>query len=64
MCLYLVVTGAELLELQRRVDRLSNPSSPESVGGLLQLCRQVLFLQFDTAVRHLMRSVSLTNPAR
>ncbi|XP_029350211.1 uncharacterized protein LOC115036227 [Echeneis naucrates] len=47
--------GAELLEIQRLVDRLSDPSSPESVGHLLQLHRQVLLLQFDTAVRHLIR---------
>lgn len=50
-------TGAELLEIQRQVDCLSDPSSPESVGRLLQLRRQVLLLQFDTAVRHLIRSV-------
>lgn len=50
-------TGAELQELQRQVDRLSDPSSPECVGRLLQLRRQVLLLQFDTAVRHLVRSV-------
>lgn len=52
-------TGAELLELQSQVDCLSDPSSPESVGRLLQLRRQVLLLQFDTAVRHLIRSVAL-----
>lgn len=53
--------GAELLEIQRQVDRLSDPSSPECVGRLLQLHRRVLLLQFDTAVRHLIRSVSSTN---
>lgn len=49
--------GAELWEIQRQVDRLSDPSSPAAVGQLLQLRRQVLFLQFDTAVRHLIRWV-------
>nr|XP_046268697.1 uncharacterized protein si:ch73-242m19.1 isoform X2 [Scatophagus argus] len=53
--------GAELLEIQRQVDRLSEPSSPESVGRLLQLRRQVVLLQFDTAVRHLIREVFLSS---
>ncbi|XP_074517834.1 coiled-coil domain-containing protein 162-like [Sebastes fasciatus] len=53
--------GAELLEIQRQVDRLSDPSSPESVGRLLQLRRQVVLLQFDTAVRHLIREVFLSS---
>lgn len=52
-----VVTGAELQELKHQIQLLSDPSSPESVGRLLQLRRQVLLLQFDTAVRHLARSV-------
>uniref|UniRef100_A0A8C3G8T4 Uncharacterized protein n=1 Tax=Cyclopterus lumpus TaxID=8103 RepID=A0A8C3G8T4_CYCLU len=47
---------AELLELQRQVDLLSAPGCPRSVGRLLQLRRQVLLLQFDAAVRHLIRS--------
>ncbi|XP_039992863.1 coiled-coil domain-containing protein 162-like [Xiphias gladius] len=53
--------GAELLELQRQVDRLSDPSSPESVGRLLQLHRQVVLLQFDTAVRHQIREAFLSS---
>ncbi|XP_070834690.1 uncharacterized protein [Chaetodon trifascialis] len=53
--------GAELLEIQRQVDRLSHPSSPECVGRLLQLRRQVLLLQFDTAVRHLIREAFLSS---
>ncbi|XP_047197601.1 coiled-coil domain-containing protein 162 isoform X2 [Hippoglossus stenolepis] len=52
--------GAELQEIQHQVDRLSDPSSPESVGRLLQLRRQVLLLQFDTAVRHLIREAFLS----
>ncbi|KAA8581911.1 coiled-coil domain-containing protein 162 [Etheostoma spectabile] len=53
--------GAELLEIQHQVDRLSDPSSPESVGRLLQLRRHVVLLQFDTAVRHLIREVFLSS---
>ncbi|XP_053290812.1 coiled-coil domain-containing protein 162 [Pleuronectes platessa] len=52
--------GAELQEIQRQVDCLSDPSSPRSVGRLLQLRRQVLLLQFDTAVRHLIREAFLS----
>ncbi|KAM7376223.1 hypothetical protein PAMP_005966 [Pampus punctatissimus] len=54
-------TGAELLEIQRQVDCLSDPSSPESVGRLLQLRRQVVLLQFDAAVRHLIRESFLSS---
>ncbi|XP_042292989.1 uncharacterized protein si:ch73-242m19.1 isoform X2 [Thunnus maccoyii] len=53
--------GAELLEIQRQVDRLSDPSSPESVSRLLQLRRQVVFLQFDAAVRHLIREAFISS---
>lgn len=47
----------ELQELKQQIQLLSDPSSPHCVGRLLQLRRQVLLLQFDTAVRHLGRSV-------
>lgn len=52
----LAVAGAELQELKHQIQLLNEPSSPDSVGRLLQLRRQVLLLQFDTAVRHLGRS--------
>ncbi|XP_034419431.1 uncharacterized protein si:ch73-242m19.1 [Cyclopterus lumpus] len=52
---------AELLELQRQVDLLSAPGCPRSVGRLLQLRRQVLLLQFDAAVRHLIREEFLSS---
>ncbi|XP_049452775.1 uncharacterized protein si:ch73-242m19.1 isoform X1 [Epinephelus fuscoguttatus] len=53
--------GAELQEIQRQVDCLSDPSCPESVSRLLQLRRQVLLLQFDAAVRHLIREAFLSS---
>ncbi|KAM3594364.1 uncharacterized protein V6R79_006445 [Siganus canaliculatus] len=53
--------GAELLEIQQQVQRLPDPSCPESVGRLLQLRRQVLLLQFDTAVRSLIRDGFLSS---
>ncbi|XP_074547863.1 uncharacterized protein LOC141806315 isoform X3 [Halichoeres trimaculatus] len=53
--------GAELQEIQHQIDCLSDPSNPESVCSLLQLRRSVLLLQFDTAVRHLIREVFLSS---
>ncbi|KAF7666918.1 hypothetical protein LDENG_00087360 [Lucifuga dentata] len=53
--------GAELLEIQRQVDSLSDPSSSRSVARLLQLRRQIVFLQFDAAVRHLIREAFLSS---
>uniref|UniRef100_A0A3P8YUZ1 Coiled-coil domain containing 162 n=1 Tax=Esox lucius TaxID=8010 RepID=A0A3P8YUZ1_ESOLU len=53
--------GAELWELQRQVDSLCDPGSPEAVARLLQLRRHVLFLQYDTAVRHLIREAFLSS---
>ncbi|KAL3968597.1 granzyme K [Sarotherodon galilaeus] len=53
--------GTELQELQQQVDHLSDPSSLESVGRLLQLRRQVLLLQFDTAVRIFVREAFLSS---
>ncbi|XP_072221575.1 coiled-coil domain-containing protein 162 [Leuresthes tenuis] len=51
----------ELQEIQQQVDSLSDPSSPQSVGRLLQLRRQVVLLQFDTAVRTLIREAFLSS---
>ncbi|KAM9433887.1 uncharacterized protein ACWYII_017323 isoform 3-T3 [Salvelinus alpinus] len=53
--------GAELWEIQKQVDSLCDPGSPEAVGRLLQLRRHVLFLQYDTAVRHLIREAFLSS---
>ncbi|KAJ7990800.1 hypothetical protein DPEC_G00290670 [Dallia pectoralis] len=53
--------GAELWELQRQVNSLCEPGDPQAVGRLLQLRRQVLFLQYDTAVRHLVREGFLSS---
>ncbi|CAJ1073323.1 uncharacterized protein si:ch73-242m19.1 isoform X2 [Xyrichtys novacula] len=53
--------GAELQEIQHQVDSLSDPSSSESVCRLLQLRRNVVLLQFDTAVRHLIREAFLSS---
>ncbi|MGH0156902.1 UNVERIFIED_CONTAM: hypothetical protein FKN15_076171 [Acipenser sinensis] len=51
--------GAELQEIQKQIDDLCDPASPQEVGKLLHLRRDVLFLQFDTGVRHLIREAFL-----
>ncbi|KFO28653.1 hypothetical protein H920_09944 [Fukomys damarensis] len=48
--------GAELQELQKMLDSLQDPRDPAQVAQALLLRREVLFLQFDGAVRHLVRS--------
>uniref|UniRef100_A0A3Q0RLX4 Coiled-coil domain containing 162 n=1 Tax=Amphilophus citrinellus TaxID=61819 RepID=A0A3Q0RLX4_AMPCI len=53
--------GTELQELQQQIDSLSDPSSLQSVSRLLQLRRQVLLLQFDTAVRIFVREAFLSS---
>ncbi|XP_033619330.1 LOW QUALITY PROTEIN: uncharacterized protein Ccdc162p [Fukomys damarensis] len=47
--------GAELQELQKMLDSLQDPRDPAQVAQALLLRREVLFLQFDGAVRHLVR---------
>ena len=50
----LCAVGSELREIQKHVDALSEPTDPNMVQELLWLRRDVLFLEFDTAVRHCM----------
>ncbi|OCT80388.1 uncharacterized protein ccdc162p.L [Xenopus laevis] len=52
--------GAELLEIQKSIDDLSNPQDPKEVTALLLLRREVMFLQFDAAVRYLIREAFLS----
>ncbi|KAG8522115.1 Coiled-coil domain-containing protein 162, partial [Galemys pyrenaicus] len=51
--------GSELQELQRMIDSLQNPQDPSQVAQALLLRREVMFLQFDAAVRHLIRRTFL-----
>ncbi|KAL0969797.1 hypothetical protein UPYG_G00232430 [Umbra pygmaea] len=53
--------GEELWQLQRQVDSLCDPASPEAVARLLQLRRHVIFLQYDTAVRYLIGEAFLSS---
>uniref|UniRef100_A0A452VNR9 Coiled-coil domain-containing protein 162-like n=1 Tax=Ursus maritimus TaxID=29073 RepID=A0A452VNR9_URSMA len=51
--------GSELQELQKMIDSLPSPQDPTQVSQALLLRREVIFLQFDTAVRHLIRRTFL-----
>ncbi|KAG2468403.1 CC162 protein, partial [Polypterus senegalus] len=53
--------GAELQEIQKQIDALRDPTNPQEVSKLLQLRREVLFLQFDAAVQHLIREAFLSS---
>ncbi|XP_054846477.1 coiled-coil domain-containing protein 162-like [Eublepharis macularius] len=53
--------GMELQELQKMIDNLHNPSDPNKVAQMLSLHREILFLQFDAAVRHSMRKAFLSS---
>ncbi|XP_059257148.1 uncharacterized protein LOC132018346 [Mustela nigripes] len=51
--------GSELQELQKMIDNLQSPQDPTQVSQALLLRREVIFLQFDAAVRHLIRRTFL-----
>ncbi|KAM8953019.1 uncharacterized protein RCH25_043786 [Pelodytes ibericus] len=53
--------GAELREIQKLIDGLQNPQDPKQVSSLLLLRREVIFIQFDVAVRHLIRDAFLSS---
>lgn len=54
-----LVAGRELVEIQKQIDHLPVKTDPQSVGQLLALRRDVLFLEFDIAVRHSVRDTFL-----
>ncbi|XP_072026117.1 uncharacterized protein [Amphiura filiformis] len=43
---------AELREIQKQINSLENPTDPHQVADYLTLRRDVLFLEFDTSMRH------------
>ncbi|XP_061479532.1 uncharacterized protein LOC133383234 isoform X2 [Rhineura floridana] len=51
----------ELQELQKKIDSLHNPSDPNKVAQMLSMHRDVMFLQFEAAVRHSMRESFLSS---
>lgn len=48
--------GSELQELQKMIDSLQSPQDPGQVAQALLLRREVTWLQFDAAMRHLLRT--------
>ncbi|KAM6460286.1 uncharacterized protein PHA67_008900 isoform 3-T4 [Liasis olivaceus] len=53
--------GIELLEIQKKIDSLPNPSDPNKVTHLLITLKEVMFLQFEAAVRYSMRETFLSS---
>ncbi|KAK2166357.1 hypothetical protein NP493_1328g00025 [Ridgeia piscesae] len=51
--------GSELREIQKQIDNMKDKTSPCAVGQFLTLRREVMFLEFDVAVRHCMRETFL-----
>ncbi|XP_036025159.1 LOW QUALITY PROTEIN: uncharacterized protein LOC118570606 [Onychomys torridus] len=49
--------GAELQGLQKMIDSLQSPQDPSQVAQALLLRREVTWLQFDAAMRHLLRTL-------
>jgi len=52
-------SGSELREIQKQIDNMKDKTSPCAVGQFLTLRREVMFLEFDVAVRHCMRETFL-----
>ncbi|XP_035179068.1 uncharacterized protein LOC118165223 isoform X3 [Oxyura jamaicensis] len=53
--------GSELQEIQKMIDSLQNPLDPSEVAQLLAAHREVMFLQFDAAIRHRLRETFLSS---
>ncbi|KAM5282564.1 LOW QUALITY PROTEIN: uncharacterized protein RBU33_014186 [Hipposideros larvatus] len=45
--------GSELQELQKMIDSLQSPQDPAQVSQALPFRREIMFLQFNPAIRHL-----------
>ncbi|CAL1545735.1 unnamed protein product [Lymnaea stagnalis] len=52
--------GSELRDIQKQINHLPDPTNPDDVLELLQLKRDVMFLEFDTAVRNSMTDTFLS----
>lgn len=54
-----LTAGRELSEIQKQIDNLPVKTDPQSVGQLLMHRRDLLFLEFDIAIRHAVRDTFL-----
>ncbi|KFQ95636.1 Coiled-coil domain-containing protein 162, partial [Nipponia nippon] len=52
---------SELQEIQKMIDSLQNPVDRSEVAQLLALHREVIFLQFDAAIRHRLQEAFLSS---
>ncbi|XP_078341998.1 uncharacterized protein LOC111108050 isoform X2 [Crassostrea virginica] len=52
--------GAELREIQKQIENLPHPTDPRTIADFLCMRRDVMFLEFDTAVRHCMMDTFLS----
>jgi hypothetical protein len=55
------LSGTELSEIQKQLDSLPARTDPQLVGQLLTLRRDVMFLEYDVAIRHTVRETFLSN---
>uniref|UniRef100_A0A8C8BHK6 Coiled-coil domain-containing protein 162 n=1 Tax=Otus sunia TaxID=257818 RepID=A0A8C8BHK6_9STRI len=53
--------GTELQDIQKMINSLQNPQDPSEVAQLLAIHREVIFLQFDAAIRHRLRETFLSS---
>lgn len=54
------LSGAELREIQKQIENLPHPMDPRTIADFLAMRRDVMFLEFDTAVRHCMMDTFLS----
>lgn len=54
------LSGAELREIQKQIENLPHPTDPRTIADFLAMRRDVMFLEFDTAVRHCMMDTFLS----
>ena len=47
--------GTEISEIQKQIDALDDPNDPLKVANLLQLKRDTMMLEFETAIRYPVR---------
>ena len=52
--------GAELREIQKQIENLPHPTDPRTIADFLYMRRDVMFLEFDKAVRHCMMDTFLS----
>ncbi|XP_050749918.1 coiled-coil domain-containing protein 162-like [Gymnogyps californianus] len=56
-----MIIRTELQDIQKMIDSLQNPLDPSKVAQLLAVHREVIFLQFDAAIRHRLRETFLSS---